>query len=92
MPMDDHGPTPPNQQTAQDLGQRKREADYRLLVEQQSDLIVAVDAQGLFLFVSPAYCRTFGKREEELIGQRFMPLVHPEDRALGRRGIPDPDA
>ncbi len=81
MPMDDHGPTPPNQQTAQDLGQRKREADYRLLVEQQSDLIVEVDAQGLFLFVSPAYCRTFGKREEELIGERFMPLVHPEDRA-----------
>ncbi|MEA3639481.1 MAG: diguanylate cyclase [Lamprobacter sp.] len=58
----------------------KREADYRLLVEQQNDLIVKVDAEGRFLFVSPGYCRTFGKRQEELIGQRFLPLVHPDDR------------
>lgn len=59
----------------------KSEADYRLLVEQQTDLIVKVDAEGRFLFVSPGYCRTFGKRPEELLGQRFMPLVHPDDRA-----------
>ncbi|MCF7977778.1 MAG: diguanylate cyclase [Chromatiaceae bacterium] len=59
----------------------KREADYRLLVERQNDLIVKVDAEGHFLFVSPGYCRTFGKRQEELIGQRFLPLVHPDDRA-----------
>ncbi|WP_462321782.1 PAS domain-containing protein [Halochromatium sp.] len=59
----------------------KSEADYRLLVAQQTDLIVKVDAKGRFLFVSPGYCRTFGQRPEELLGQRFMPLVHPDDRA-----------
>lgn len=58
----------------------KREAEYRLLVEHQVDLIVKCDAEGRFLFVSPGYCRTFGMRQEELIGQRFMPLVHPDDR------------
>ncbi len=58
----------------------KSEANYRLLVEHQTDLIVKVDAQGRFLFVSPGYCQTFGKRPEDLLGQRFMPLVHPDDQ------------
>lgn len=60
---------------------RKSEADYRLLIEQQQDLIVKIDIQGRFLFVSPSYCRLFDKREEELLGRVFMPLVHEEDQA-----------
>lgn len=79
--MHDQSPMPAHQAKTLEDGLRDHEADYRLLVEHQSDLIVKVDAQGRFLFVSPGYCRTFGKREEELIGRRFMPLVHPEDRA-----------
>ena len=55
------------------------EAKYRLLVENQTDLVVKTDAQGRFLFVSPSYCRMFGKRKEELLGQSFVPLVHPDD-------------
>ena len=58
-----------------------REENYRLLVENQTDLIVKVDLEGRFLFVSPSYCRFFGKSEEELLGQKFLPLVHEEDRA-----------
>ncbi|MCG5495903.1 sensor domain-containing diguanylate cyclase [Ectothiorhodospira variabilis] len=57
------------------------EEHYRLLVEQQNDLVVKVDCEGRFLYVNPGYCSTFGKREEDLIGQRFMPLVHPDDQA-----------
>ena len=60
---------------------RKSEEKYRLLVENQNELVVKVDADGRFLFVSPTYCKTFGKREEELLGQAFMPLVHKEDQA-----------
>jgi len=58
-----------------------REATYRMLVENQTDLVVKVDTDGRFLFVSPSYCRAFGKTEEELLGQVFMPLVHEDDRA-----------
>ncbi|RMF73254.1 MAG: PAS domain-containing sensor histidine kinase [Acidobacteria bacterium] len=57
------------------------EIDYRLLIENIEDLLVEVDAEGRFLFVSPSYCRMFGRSEEELIGRNFMPLVHEEDRA-----------
>ena len=59
---------------------KESEAKYRLLVEGQTDLVVKVDTEGRFLFVSPTYCRTFGKTEEELLGKRFMPLVNEEDQ------------
>jgi len=57
------------------------EEKYRLLVEHQTDLMVKVDPEGRFLYVSPSYCRVFGKSEAELLGQTFMPLVHEDDRA-----------
>ena len=59
---------------------KESEAKYRLLVEGQTDLVVKVDTEGRFLFVSPTYCRTFGKTEEELLGKKFMPLVNEEDQ------------
>ena len=59
---------------------KQSEERYRLLVDNQTDLVVKVDNQGRFLYVSPSYCRMFGKTNEELIGKTFMPLVHPDDR------------
>jgi PAS domain S-box-containing protein len=66
---------------------KKSEEKYRLLVENQSDMVVKVDTTGKFLFVSPSYCQTFGKTEKELLGQQFMPLVHEEDRESTARAM-----
>ncbi|MCA1793621.1 MAG: PAS domain S-box protein, partial [Desulfobacteraceae bacterium] len=71
-----------------DITERKRaeeelkrsEENYRLLVENQTDLVVKVDLDGRFLFVSPSYCRMFDKKETEILGKHFMPLVHEDDR------------
>jgi PAS domain S-box-containing protein len=59
---------------------RASEERYRLLIEHQTDLVVKLDPETRFLFVSPSYCQVFGKTEEELLGQTFMPLAHEEDR------------
>ncbi|MFA7418358.1 MAG: PAS domain S-box protein [Melioribacteraceae bacterium] len=56
------------------------ESNYRMLIENQTDLVVKVDLNGRFQFVSPSYCRTFGKAQNELLGKAFIPLVHEEDR------------
>ena len=67
-----------NKKTREEL--RESKDKYQLLLENQTDLVVKVDTEGRFLFVSPSYCETFGKTEKELLGNKFMPLVHKDDR------------
>ena len=52
---------------------------FQTVVDAQSDLIVRVDAEHRFTFVNDAYCRTFGKTREQLLGHPFAPLVHEAD-------------
>ncbi|MBN2858617.1 MAG: PAS domain S-box protein [Candidatus Delongbacteria bacterium] len=59
---------------------RDSEEKYRLIVENQTDLVVKVDPDGKFLFASRSYCDTFGKTEKELLGQKFIPFIHEDDR------------
>lgn len=60
----------------------EREAQFRLLAENSSDMISRHDVDGNFLYVSPA-CRTLlGYAPEELIGQPVLPFVHPDDARL----------
>ncbi|HBF34640.1 TPA: hypothetical protein DDW35_08745 [Candidatus Sumerlaeota bacterium] len=63
------------------------EAKYRMLIDNQTDLIVKADREGKFLFVSPSYCRMFGKTEAELLNKNFMPLVYEEDQVTIRNAI-----
>lgn len=65
------------------------EAKYRLLVENQTDMIVKVDNAGRFEFVSPSYCETFDREEKDLLGKTFMPLVHADDRAATEAAMRD---
>lgn len=66
---------------------RQSEARYRLLVENQTDMVVKVDLDSRLLFVSPSYCEAFGKTEKELLGHEHMPLVHPGDRAQTEKAV-----
>jgi len=43
-------------------------------------MIVKFDADGHLTFVSQSYCKAFGKSEDELLGKKFIPLIHEEDR------------
>ena len=68
---------------------KQSEQNFRLLIENQTDMVVKVDTQGRFLFVSPSYCKKFGKTEEELLGQTFLPLVHPDDQQVTTTAMED---
>jgi len=47
------------------------EASYRAIVEDQMDLICRYRADGKLTFVNGAYTRFFGRKRQELLGQRF---------------------
>ena len=65
------------------------EEKYRLLVENQTDLVVKVDTDGKFQFVSRSYCEMFGKSEKKLLGKKFMPLVHKDDQESTAKAMED---
>ena len=56
------------------------EARYRMVVEDQTELICRFTPNCILTFVNDAYCRYFGKKREELLGHNFMPLIPEEDR------------
>jgi PAS domain S-box-containing protein len=58
------------------------EARYRAIVEDQTELICRFRPDGTLTFVNEAYCRYFGRSQESLIGQSFMPLIPEADQAL----------
>ncbi len=60
------------------------EARYKSLVEMQTDLIARSNLDGRLTFVNDAYCKTFGKTREELLGELFIPTVYPEDRPIAK--------
>lgn len=57
----------------------EREAQFRLLAENSSDMISRHNIQGTFLYVSPASSALVGYEPEELVGKGVLPFIHPED-------------
>jgi PAS domain S-box-containing protein len=51
---------------------------FRVVVQDQSEMIVRWLPDGTRTFVNASYCRTFGGSPESLLGSSFFPLVLPE--------------
>jgi diguanylate cyclase (GGDEF)-like protein/PAS domain S-box-containing protein len=60
---------------------RETELLYRRLIESQPDLICRFLPDTTLTFVNRAYARFFGRRPEELIGQRFLELLPATEQA-----------
>ena len=55
---------------------------FRALIQNSSDIITVVDAEGTILYQSPAMKRILGYEPEERIGKNALEaadLLHPED-------------
>jgi PAS domain S-box-containing protein len=56
---------------------------FRALLENSSDGIALVNAEGLIIYNSPAYERILGYEPGGLLGQSALTLLHPDDLAFG---------
>ncbi len=55
------------------------ESRFRAIVRDQTEIISRFNPDGRFTFVNDVYCRFFGKRLDELIGNIWQPLAVAED-------------
>lgn len=74
------------------LAKRRNEQDkaqaeelYRLIAENTSDLICLLDTKGIYTYVSPSHHELLGYAPEDLLGQSFFSLIHPEEQEEARR-------
>jgi PAS domain S-box-containing protein len=94
---DDSGRTIALIGVARDITERKRaeealqqsETRFRDLVENTSDLIWEWDAQGRYVYCSPALLETTGLQPEQLLGKTFADVATPEDWAARKPMLDD---
>ena len=60
---------------------RRSEQHFRSLIEQASDVITVLDKSGAVLYESPSLERALGYAPGDLMGRRFVELIHPQDMA-----------
>ncbi|HZG42467.1 MAG TPA: PAS domain S-box protein [Longimicrobium sp.] len=60
---------------------RRSEARFRSLIENASDVITVLDADGRIRYESPSVKRILGYDPDEMLGRPVMEFIHPDDRA-----------
>lgn len=70
---------------AEDLS--RSEARFRSLVQNSSDIITILEAQGTIRYATNSVERILGYRLEEFIGSNYFDFIHPNDRARTLRAV-----
>lgn len=58
---------------------RESEKNYRDLVNHSNDIVIKVDVNGRWVFLSPAFKEILGYEPTEMIGNSIFDIVLPED-------------
>lgn len=64
-----------------------KEADFRLLAEKSSDVVMRIDLDERIRYVSPACLRVLGWSAEQLLGTPALAGINPEDLPLVRETV-----
>lgn len=73
-------------------GQRKLEAALetnQLIMDNSQDVICTIDEEGQFVTMNEASEALWGYAPDELIGRRYMDMVHPDDHAATEKAAND---
>ncbi len=81
--------------SALDITERKQieeklqesEKKFRSFFELTADLVAIADIEGHFRQINPAWSKTFGYSNEELLAKPFMDFIHPDDKERTRQVI-----
>ncbi len=77
-----------------EAGRRESEQRFRALIENATDIVVIVDKDGIFRYISPSQERIFGYKTEALLGKKCLDYIYPEDVPLAiatmKRSIKQP--
>ncbi len=58
---------------------RKRDERFRLLIENASDIVTVINAEGIIRFQSPSVTRILGFQPEEMVNRSAYDFLHPDD-------------
>jgi PAS domain-containing protein len=64
-----------------------KEADFRLLAEESSDMVMRIDAEGVVQYVSPSCARLIGWTVAQIEGTSALGNINPSDLARVERAI-----
>lgn len=64
-----------------DITERKMmEREYRYILDNAGDVIYTTDENGIINFLNESITKILGYEPEEIIGQHFTAIIHPEDK------------
>ncbi|MCK6557187.1 response regulator [Candidatus Binatia bacterium] len=63
-----------------DLALRRREQYFRSLIEDASDVVAVLNADGTVRYTGPSIARVLGYSPEAVVGRSVLDLVHPAER------------
>ena len=64
----------------------RREKYFRTLTENSLDVVTILNREGIYTYASPSVERVMGYEPHELVGQKAVTLIHPDDVTLVEKG------
>jgi two-component system, cell cycle sensor histidine kinase and response regulator CckA len=66
---------------------RRSEAHFRALIDNATEIISIVEADGRFRYLNPAVRNVLGYLPEQLLGESLLQMIHPDDLGAAVRAM-----